>query len=108
VQAFARQGESLLAERLTQLGDAGGMRLEKKLSQVAAGLERQREDFVATVTRRLSEVESDFRERLATLSAEEQAERAALEARLAEIARKIEQTVSRAEERLGELHGSPR
>ena len=40
VQAFARQGESLLAESLNQLGDAGGLRLEKKLSQVTAGLER--------------------------------------------------------------------
>ncbi len=108
VQAFARQGESLLAESLNQLGDAGGLRLEKKLSQVAAGLERQREDFVASVTARLNEVETELRERLSGLAAEEEAERAALEARLADIARRIEQTVSRAEERLGALHGSPR
>jgi len=108
VQAFARQGESLLAERLNQLGDAGGLRLEKKLSQVAAGLERQREDFVASVTARMNEVESELRERVSGLAAEEEAERAALEARLAEIARRIEQTLSRAEERLGALHGSPR
>ncbi len=108
VQAFARQGESLLAESLNQLGDAGGLRLEKKLSQVAAGLERQREDFVASVTARMNEVETELRERLSGLVAEEEAERAALEARLAEIARRIEQTLSRAEERLGALHGSPR
>jgi len=103
VQSFARQGESLLAERLTQLGDAGGMRLEKKLSQVAETLERQREDFVGAVTSRLNELEADFRQRLAALAAEEEAERAALETRLAEIARRIDQTVSRAEERLGAL-----
>jgi hypothetical protein len=108
VQSFAREGESLLAERLAQLGDAGGLRLEKKLAQVAAGLERQREEFVAALSRRLGEVESDFRERLAALSAEEETERAALEARLGEIARRIDQTVSRAEERLGALHGLPR
>lgn len=108
VQSFAREGESLLAERMAQLGDAGGMRLEKKLVQVAAGLERQREEFVASLSRRLGEVESDFRERLAALAAEEQAERAALEARLGEIARRIDQTVSRAQERLDSLHGSPR
>lgn len=107
-QSFAREGESLLAERMAQLGDAGGMRLEKKLAQVAAGLERQREEFVAALSRRLGEVESDFRERLGALAAEEQAERVALEARLAEIARRIDQTVSRAEERLGTLHGSAR
>lgn len=108
VQSFAREGESLLAERMAQLGDAGGMRLEKKLAQVAAGLERQREEFVASLSRRLGEVESDFRERLAALAAEEQAERAALEARLSEIARRIDQTVSRAQERLDSLHGSAR
>ena len=108
VQSFARQGESLLAERLTQLGDAGGMRLEKKLSQVAATLERQRDDFVGAVTSRLNDLETDFRQRLAGLAAEEEAERAALETRLAEIARRIDQMVSRAEERLGALHGSRR
>jgi hypothetical protein len=93
---------------MTQLGDAGGMRLEKKLGQVAEGLERQREEFVASVTSRLNDVEADFRGRLAALAAEEEAERAALEARLGEIARKIEQMLSRAEERLGALHSSPR
>jgi hypothetical protein len=108
VQAFARQGESLLAERLTQLGDAGGMRLEKKLSQVAETLERQRDDFVGAVTSRLNDLETDFRQRLAGLAAEEEVERAALETRLAEIARRIDQTVSRAEERLGALHSSRR
>ena len=108
VQTFAREGETLLAERLAQLGDAGGMRLEKKMAQVAAGLERQREEFIASLSRRLGEVESDFRERVAALAAEEEAERAALEARLDDIARRIERTVSRAEERLGSLHGLPR
>jgi hypothetical protein len=108
VQSFAREGESLLAERLAQLGDAGGMRLEKKLAQVAAALERQREEFVASLGRRLGEVESDFRGRIAALAADEEAERAALEARLAEIGRRIDQTVSRAEERLDSLHESRR
>jgi len=103
VQSFAREGERLLGDRMAQLGDAGGMRLEKKLGQVAAALERQREEFVASLGRRLGEVESEFRDRLARLTAEEQAERVALEARLAEIARRIDQTVSRAEERLGSL-----
>jgi len=108
VQAFARQGESLLGERLTQLGDAGALRAERKLGQVTAGLERQRDDFVASVTARLNEIEAEFRGRLSALAAEEETERAALDARLAEIARRIEQTLSRAEDRLGTLHGSPR
>ena len=108
VQSFARQGESLLAERLTQLGDAGGLRLEKKLSQAATSLERERDEFVGAVTSRLNELEEDFRRRLAAVSAEEEAERAALETRLAELARRIDQTMSRAEERLEALQGSRR
>jgi hypothetical protein len=108
VQSFAREGESLLAERLAQLGDAGSMRLEKKLAQTATALERQQEDFVANLGRRLGDAESDFRERISALAAEEEVERAALEARLGEIARRIEETVERAEQRLGALHGSPR
>lgn len=104
VQRFAREGESLLAQRITQLGESGGLRLEKKLGQVEAGLERERDEFVATLSRRLREVEADFRERLTALVEEERV----LEERLSELTRRIDQTVSRAEQRLGDLHGSPR
>jgi hypothetical protein len=104
VQRFAREGESLLADRMTQLGEAGGLRLEKKLGQVSAGLERQRDEFVATLSKRLGEVEADFRGRLAALADEERA----LEERLTELTRRIDQTVSRAEQRLDALQGLPR
>ena len=67
VQMFAREGESLLAERLAQVGDAGGLRLEKKLAQVSKALERQRDEFVAVTERRLSELDADFRARLSGL-----------------------------------------
>ena len=46
VQAYAREAERVLAERLSQVGDAGAQRLEKRLNGIAAGLERQREEFV--------------------------------------------------------------
>jgi len=104
VQRFAREGESLLADRMTKLGESGGLRLEKKLGQVEAGLERERDEFVATLSRRLGELEADFRGRLTALAEEERA----LEQRLAELTRRIDQTVSRAEQRLGELQGSLR
>jgi hypothetical protein len=104
VQRFAREGESLLADRMTKLGESGGLRLEKKLGQVEAGLERERDEFVATLSKRLGEVEADFRERLVALAEEERS----LEERLAELTRRIDQAVSRAEQRLGELQGSPR
>jgi Skp family chaperone for outer membrane proteins len=70
---------------------------------VAAALERQREEFMAASDRRLAELEADFRGRLAAFAAEEDAERVALEARLNELARRVDQALARAEERLGSL-----
>jgi golgin subfamily B member 1 len=105
VQMFAREGEAVLAERLSQLGDTGALRLEKKLNQVAAALERQREEFMATTERRLTDLEADFRDRLAGLAADEEAERGTLEARLQELSRRIDQALARAEERLASLRG---
>jgi hypothetical protein len=103
VQMLAREGETLLAERLAQVGDAGGLRLEKKLAQVAAALERQRDEFISVTERRLADLDADFRGRLSALAADENAERAALEARLQELARKVDATLARAEERLTSL-----
>lgn len=106
VQTFAREGESVLAERLAQTGDAGGARLEKKLAQSATALERHRDEFVAATERRLAELDAEFRSRLSALVADEEAERAALEARLHELARRIDASLARAEERLTALQGS--
>ena len=103
IQMFAREGESMLAERLAQVGDAGGMRLEKKLAQVAKALERQRDEFVSVTERRLAELDADFRARLSGIAADENAERSALETRLQELARRIDATLARAEERLTSL-----
>jgi hypothetical protein len=104
VQRYAREGDTLLAERMTKLGESGSLRLEKKLGQVSAGLERERDEFVATLSQRLGEVEANFRERLTALADEERA----LEERLAELTRRIDQTVARAEQRLDALQGLPR
>jgi hypothetical protein len=104
VQRYAREGDTLLADRMTKLGESGRLRLEKKLGQVSAGLERERDEFVATLSKRLGEVEAEFRARLAALADEERA----LEERLAELTRRIDQTVARAEQRLDALHGLPR
>jgi hypothetical protein len=104
VQRFAREGESLLADRMTQLGESGGQRLEKKFGHVSAGLERERDEFVASLSQRLGEVESDFRERLSALADEERA----LEERLTQLTRRIERTVARAEQQLDALQGLPR
>jgi hypothetical protein len=95
VQAFAREAQTVLAERLAQVGDAGAQRLEKRLGQVTAGLDRQRAEAVAEFESRLGHAEQDLRRRLDGLVADTEAERAVLEARLRELARRIDDVLAR-------------
>lgn len=95
VQAFAREAQTVLAERLTQVGDAGAQRLERRLAQVTESLERQRAEAIANFEARLTHAEHDLRRRLDGLSADTEAERAVLEARLRELARKIDEVLAR-------------
>ncbi len=95
VQAFAREAHTVLGERLTQVGDVGAQRLERRLAQVTEGLDRQRAEAIANFEARLAQAEQDLRRRLDGLSADTEAERAVLEARLRELARKIDDVLAR-------------
>ena len=95
VHMFAREAESVLAERLAQVADAGTQRVEKRLLQVTAGLERQRDEFVAALQQRLSQLELEVRDRLRTLAADAEAERAVLDRRLQELSRRAESEPAR-------------
>jgi hypothetical protein len=90
VHMFAREAESVLAERLAQVADTGTQRVEKRLLQVTAGLERQRDEFIAELQQRLSQMEHEVRDRLHTLAAEAEAERSVLDRRLQELSRRAE------------------
>jgi hypothetical protein len=93
VHMFAREAESVLAERLAQVADQGTHRVEKRLRQVTAGLERQRDEFIGALQRRLSQLELELRERMRTIAEEAESERAVLDQRLQEIARRAEESV---------------
>jgi len=95
VQAFAREAQTVLAERMAQVGDTGAKRLERRLAEVSEGLERQRAEAVANFEARLTQAEQDLRRRLDLLAADTETERAVLEARLRELARKIDDTLAR-------------
>jgi hypothetical protein len=95
VQSFAREAETVLAERLAHVGDAGAQRLEKRLNQITAGLERQQSGAIGTFEQRIAAAEQELRRRLETLAADAEAERGVLEARLQELARKIEDAIAR-------------
>ena len=96
VQAFAREAQTVLAERLAQVGDAGAQRLEKRLAQVTAGLERQRAEAIANFESRLMQAEQELRRRLDGLAADAEAERAVLDARLHDLARRLDELAARA------------
>ena len=96
VQAFTREAERLLAEQLPNVAAAGAHRLEKRLNQVAEGLERQRAEAMSSFEQRLLAAETELRRRLDTLSADAEAERAVLEARLHELARRVDEVTARA------------
>jgi transcription antitermination factor NusA-like protein len=100
VQQFAREAETVLAEQLAHAGDTGAARLEKKLARVTSTMERQRDEFLGALERRLLDVETDIKLRLERLAAEGEAEREVLERRLAELSRRVEETAAAVEDRL--------
>jgi hypothetical protein len=96
VERFAREAESVLAERLNQTGDAAAARVEERLARLRASLERQRDDALRSLEERSHQVESSLRERLAEIASDAEAERAVLEARLHELGRRVEDLTARA------------
>jgi hypothetical protein len=95
VQAFAREAQTVLADRLAQVGDAGVQRLERRQAQVAEGLDRQRAEAIEAFESRLLQAEQELRRRLDTLAADAEAERAVLDARLRELAKRIDEALAR-------------
>jgi hypothetical protein len=94
VSTFSREAETVLAERLAHVGDAGAQRLEHRLADVASELERRHDELVAAHDLRLSELESEMRRRVADLQADLDAERGVIEARLQELLRRYSSAVA--------------
>jgi hypothetical protein len=95
VQAFVREAQTVLADRLTQVGDAGAQRLERRQAEAVAGLDRQSGEALEAFESRLQQAEQELRRRLDTLAADTEAERAVLDARLRELAKRIDETFAR-------------
>ncbi len=95
VERFAREAEGVLTERLNQVTDAAAQRVEERLARLRSGLERQREEALGSLGDRAHQVEAGLRERLKEIAAEAESERAMLESRLHEIARRIDELAAR-------------
>jgi hypothetical protein len=95
VASFEREARGVLSDQLTQISDSGSLRLEKRFGQIAAGLERQRDDAVAALDQRFTEIETESRARVQALVAEVDGERLVIEARLQELSRRIDEAFAR-------------
>ena len=86
----------MLAERVEHVADAAVHRVEKRLQGLGGGLERQRDEALRSLELSASDVESELRRRLDGIAAAAEAERVALEARLHELQRRIDELAARA------------
>jgi hypothetical protein len=95
VERFAREAEGVLTERVNHVSDAAAQRVEERLARLRAGLERQRDDALRSLEERAHQVESGLRERLNEIAADAESERGIIDARLHELARRVEETAAK-------------
>jgi hypothetical protein len=90
VEAFARQAEGMMSERVANAGQAAGQRLDRRIAEAEAAIDARRDEVVASVEQRLAAAEQELRQRLEELAADGEAERGVLEARLFELQRRVD------------------
>jgi hypothetical protein len=95
VERFAREAEGVLTERVNHVSDAAAQRVEDRLARLRAALERQRDEAITSLEDRAHQVAAGLRERLDEIASDAEAERSVLEARLQDLARKVDETTSR-------------
>jgi len=96
VERFAREAEGVLTERLNQVSDSATKRLEDRLSHLQSGLERTHDDALRSLEERAHQVEGALRERMREIAGDAESERAVLDSRLQDLARRIDETTARA------------
>jgi uncharacterized protein YukE len=96
VERFAREAEGVLTERLNHVSDAAASRVEERRARLRAALERQRDDALQSLEDRAHQVEAALRERLHEIATDAEAERAVLDARLHDLARRVDELAARA------------
>jgi hypothetical protein len=92
VEAFTKEAETAIAGRLGNVGDAAEQRLDRRLAEAGAAIDRQRDETVGALELRFAAAEDELRQRLEGLAADSEAERGILEARLHDLSRRIDQT----------------
>jgi DNA anti-recombination protein RmuC len=85
----------VLTERVNHVSDAAAQRVEDRLARLRAALERQRDEAITSLEDRAHQVAAGLRERLDEIASDAEAERSVLEARLQDLARKVDEITSR-------------
>jgi hypothetical protein len=95
VERIAREADGVLTDRVNHVSDAAAKRVEDRLGRLRTALERQRDDALETLEERARQVESGLRERLHEIAADAESERAVLDARLHELARRLDEITAK-------------
>ena len=70
VAYFAREAQTVLAEQLARVADAGGQRLEHKLSRIGSSLEHEQRELTAELERQIGDAEVRLRSQVQALLSE--------------------------------------
>jgi hypothetical protein len=97
VESFVQRADTLMTERLTSVGQAAAQRLERRLSDADAAIASRRDEVALALEQKLSSAQHDLRQRLDELTADSEAERAVLEARMYELQRRLDAALAHAQ-----------
>ena len=100
VERFGREAQAALAERMLQVRNTSIGSVDRRLGELRAGFERERDEFLASLEQRTSEVDAQLRTRLREVTAEAEAERLAIESRLQELNRRVDDLLARFDARV--------
>jgi exonuclease VII large subunit len=97
VESFVHQAESLMSERLANVGQAATQQLDRRLATAEAAIATRRDEVVETFEQRLAAAEQELRQRLDDLAADSTAARDVLDARLFELQRRLDAALAHAQ-----------
>jgi hypothetical protein len=95
VDRFAREAESVLAERLNAVTESAGKRIEERLTRTRSALDRHRDEALQALEERAHTVELGLRDRLREIAKEAESERTVLESRMHELQRRLDELGAR-------------
>ncbi|HEX6761969.1 MAG TPA: hypothetical protein VF094_04130 [Gaiellaceae bacterium] len=95
VDRFAREAETVLADRLNAVTDSAGKRIEERIGRTRSALDRHRDEALQALEDRAHTVEVGLRDRLREIAKEAESERIVFESRMHELQRRLDELAAR-------------